>query len=351
MQTKRGPNRPWYGPEAVSELAPNSPVALPVHGAVLSQRPPRERAILLELGGAQPGAVFSLRFPSAVIGRSSTAQVTLIDPSVSGEHARLTLDDRGAFIEDLSSRNGTFVNDQKTQGQTRLEDGDYVRLGSSTVVKFAMVDEFEERSLRTLFELTLRDPLTRLYNRRYFDDRFHGEFAFAQRHGTVLGLLLIDIDHFKHVNDSHGHQVGDVVLKLVASSIQKMMRPEDVLARYGGEEFVVIIRATSLRNLEILGIRMCQRIQELSLDAQGHRLTATVSIGVSCMDRDAPYASAAQLLTAADEAMYAAKAAGRNRTSTLRQPERPSTLAPGVERPSLDLPPETLPNDDVEPPH
>lgn len=277
------------------------------------KRPVRDRAILLELGGAQPGAVFSLHAPGAVIGRSDTVKVTLSDHSVSWKHAKLTFDERGAYVEDLSSRNGTFVNGQQTRGPTRLRDGDYLRLGSSTVVKFSMVDEFEEHSLRTLFELTLRDPLTRLYNRRYFDDRLRSEFAFAQRHGTVLGLLLIDIDHFKRVNDTHGHQVGDIVLKLVASSIQKMMRPEDVLARYGGEEFVVIVRATSLRNLQILGTRMCRRIQ--TLNVPDCHVTVTVSVGVSCTGSDTPYASAALLLAAADAAMYTAKAAGRNRTS------------------------------------
>jgi len=299
---------------------------------------------LLELGGAQPGAVFSLNTPEVLIGRSGTAQVTLIDPAVSWEHAKLAFGDDGTYVEDLSSRNGTFVNDQRIEQRTRLDDGDYVRLGSGTVLKFSKVDEFEERSLRTLFELTLRDPLTRLYNRRYFDDRLRGEFAFAQRHGSGLGLLMIDIDHFKQINDTCGHQVGDLVLKLVASSIQKLMRPEDVLARYGGEEFVIIVRATSLRNLEILGTRICHRILELPLDLPGHHLTATVSVGVSCMDTDTPYASAALLLTAADEAMYAAKATGRNRASATRLPERPHALVHGVESVSQDIEPKTQPN-------
>ncbi len=247
--------------------------------SALSERPERDRAILLELAGTQPGAVFSVPAPGVLIGRNANTQVTLSDASVSGEHARLTLDEESASVEDLSSLNGTFINNQPIEKKTRLNDGDYLRLGRYTVLKFSMVDEFEETALRTLFELTLRDPLTRLYNRRYFDDRLRGEFAFAQRHGTVLGLLLIDIDHFKQFNDTCGHQVGDIVLKLVTQSIQKMMRPEDVLARYGGEEFVVIIRATSLRNLEILGTRICHRIQALPLNLPEHDLSVTVSVG------------------------------------------------------------------------
>ena len=158
------------------------------------------------------------------------------------------------FAEDLSSRNGTFVNERRVVERTPLVDGDYLGVGGgSTLFKFSMMDDFEEGVLRTLFDLAQRDPLTGLYNRRYFDDRLRSEFLFAQRHDATLGFLFIDIDHFKRVNDTHGHPMGDAVLKLVARSIQKMMRPEDVLARYGGEEFTVLVRATSLRNLEILG--------------------------------------------------------------------------------------------------
>lgn len=251
-----------------------------------------------------------------MIGRKGSAEVPLGDATVSWEHARLTIDGIEVYIEDLDSRNGTFVNDRRIRERTRLDDGDYVRLGSGTIVKFSRMAELEENALRTLFELTLRDPLTRLYNRRYFDDRLLGEFAFARRQQSPLALLLIDIDHFKHFNDTYGHQVGDVVLKLVASNIQRMMRPEDVLARYGGEEFVVLARGTSLRNIHILGERLCQQIQSLALDLPDHDLSVTVSIGASGMGPDETKSSAAALLKSADQALFAAKAAGRNRTTS-----------------------------------
>jgi diguanylate cyclase (GGDEF)-like protein len=249
---------------------------------------------------------------------------------VSWEHARLTVESDGVYIEDLSSQNGTFINEHRIHERIRLTDGDYLRFGGgSTVVRFSRMDEFEERALRTLFELTLRDPLTRLYNRRYFDDRLLSEFAFAQRRHTELALLLIDIDHFKHFNDTCGHQVGDVVLKLVASSIQKMMRPEDVLSRYGGEEFVVIARGTSLRNIHILGERLCHQIQALSLDLPDPDLKVTVSIGAACMGLGQQPGSADALLKSADQALFEAKASGRNRTTSARPPEEQPP--PGME--------------------
>jgi len=182
----------------------------------------------------------------------------------------------------------------------------------------------EPRRQTPLSRLTLRDPLTRLYNRRYFEGRLRSAFAFAERHGTLLGLLLVDIDHFEQVNDTCGHAVGDVVLKLVAGSIQKIIRPEDVLVRYGDTEFVVIVCATSLRNLEILGSRMCRRVAALAPDLAENAVTVTVtvSVGAACMGPDVPCASAEALLGAADQALHQAKTTGRNRVSTTRLSEQ-----------------------------
>lgn len=275
----------------------------------------RNRAVLFALTGLQQGAVFSLHPPSALIGRESTQDVSLADEMVSGRHARITIRSDGAFVEDLESRNGTFVNEHRIEGRSPLTTGDYLRFGGATILKFSMMDGLEEHALATLFELTLRDPLTRLYNRRYFEDRLRSEYSFARRHGTLLALCLIDIDHFKAINDTCGHQMGDAVLKLVASSIERMMLPEDVLARFGGEEFIIIARATSLRNVEILAERIRQRIERLIVTLAGHDLRITVSVGAALTSPEAMAASAEALLTAADRALYRAKAAGRNRVT------------------------------------
>jgi diguanylate cyclase (GGDEF)-like protein len=267
---------------------------------------------LLELVGAQPGAVFRVGPPGALLGRSEGAEVVFRDATVSAAHAQMHVEDGVVVVEDLSSRNGTFVNDKRVARTERLTDGDYVRLGS-TLLKFSMMDDLEERVLRTSFELARHDPLTGLFNRRYFDERLRSEFLFARRHDTLVGLLFIDIDRFKRVNDTRGHATGDAVLKLVASSIQRMMRPEDVLSRHGGEEFTAILRATSLRNLQILGARVCQRVETLALEPAPHEFSVTVSIGVSQSGPDRRYDSPEALLAAADVALYAAKSAGGNR--------------------------------------
>jgi diguanylate cyclase (GGDEF)-like protein len=255
--------------------------------------------------------VFSIPEAGIILGKSGLADVTLNDSSVSPQHLRV-MRNGDTYVEDLASETGTFVNGQRVEQRQQLLDGDYVSVGQRIIFKFSMVDEFEEQAHRALFELTLRDPLTQLYNRQYFDDRLYREFMFAQRHGTPLGLLLIDVDHFKSVNDTCGHPTGDAVLKLLALKLQETMRSEDVVARYGGDEFVIIVRGSTLQQLNGLATRLCEQIRTLHIVPE-LGLPVTISIGVACCDSTAWYASPRALLLAADDAVYAAKEAGRNR--------------------------------------
>jgi diguanylate cyclase (GGDEF)-like protein len=185
------------------------------------------------------------------------------------------------------------------------------------LAELVLVDDLEERALRGLYESTLRDPLTGLYNRRYFDDRLEAEFSFARRHHAQLGLLIADLDCFKSINDVYGHQAGDLVLRVVAASIQRLMRPEDVVARFGGEEIVVIARDNGLRNAEVLAERLRAQIEQISIDWHDARLTITASVGVTCLDAESRFKSAETMLGAADTALYEAKRLGRNRVSVL----------------------------------
>ena len=305
-------------PEPTSERL--DPPASPA-GATRSCSEPRaervrDRFVLFVVQGTALGSVFSIPAEGAVLGRSLTASMVLDGEAIAPRHAEFSVVGDAVYVEDLSGEPGTFVNERRVAERVRLCDGDFVRIGKSTVVKFSLVDQAEERALRTLFELTLRDPLTRLYNRRYFDDRVRSEFSFAQRHRTMLALLLVDIDHFKAVNDTFGHLIGDRVLQLVARNISKMMRPEDVLARYGGEEFIIVCRDSSLRNAQILGERVRRSIESMPLDRLGPTLQVSVSIGVAAIDAEHACASAEALIQAADRAMYEAKRAGRNRVAT-----------------------------------
>jgi diguanylate cyclase (GGDEF)-like protein len=146
------------------------------------------------------------------------------------------------------------------------------------------------------------------------------ELTFAARQGTPLSVLLIDIDHFKRVNDTYGHCTGDVVLQLVAASIQRVLRPYDTLSRFGGEEFVVVARNADMRNAEILAERMRRRIQELPLDIDGREATVTVSVGVVSVPPEDGSIDLEELFESADEALYRAKNAGRNRVAVATCP-------------------------------
>jgi diguanylate cyclase (GGDEF)-like protein len=244
-----------------------------------------------------------------LIGRTSGAAVRFTDPGIAPVHARLVVDGTDVWLEDLVSPDGTVRSDPAT----RLEDGDYLRLGDQTVAKFALMSTLEERALRELRESALRDPLTRLYNRRYLDERLRSEFSFAQRHRSLLSVMLIDIDHFKRVNDQYGHQAGDLVLRVVAKALQRLTRPEDVVARFGGEEFVVVGRGLTPRNAMILSERIRRCVADLWVPLAEPPVTVTVSIGVATAGAGAAPTSAEDLIATADRAMYAAKTAGRNR--------------------------------------
>jgi diguanylate cyclase (GGDEF)-like protein len=167
------------------------------------------------------------------------------------------------------------------------------------------------RSNRRLMQEALTDPLTRVPNRRYGLDRFRQEWSFASHSGTRLACMMLDVDHFKRINDQHGHEVGDRVLTQVAGVLERVSRKNDVVFRYGGEEFCMVCPNTGLHDARLLGERILRAIRDEVFGAPGHPLRATISIGLAEMDPDT--ANVEALIARADQALYAAKAAGRDR--------------------------------------
>lgn len=289
--------------------------ALRVWSAARKPRP-RDEMVLFVIQGHQQGQVITLDGKPALVGRDNGAKMRLDDDTVSREHARIRVDAGRAIVEDLGSLNGTFVNEQRIHAPTVINDGDQLRFGDNTIVKFWMLDAVERQALATLYEHTSRDALTRLYNRRYVDERIESEFSFARRHKASLAILMIDIDYFKRVNDEHGHAMGDAVLKSVASNLLAVTRPEDVVARYGGEEFVLIARNTSRASAVALAERVRRAVQSARSPEQDFEVTVSIGV-VSAGPGNFPDA-AEKLLAAADEALYGAKNAGRNRVNVAR---------------------------------
>jgi diguanylate cyclase (GGDEF)-like protein len=160
----------------------------------------------------------------------------------------------------------------------------------------------------------LRDSLTKLFNKRYFLDRLDAELKFAQRHRTAVSLLLLDLDHFKKVNDTLGHLAGDAVLATIAAALSKAVRNEDVVARYGGEEMAIILRAISIEPAMAMAERMRKVVEAAAIPFDGKDLRVTVSVGVAEYP-NTPATQIDELIEAADKALYRAKDGGRNRVS------------------------------------
>lgn len=165
---------------------------------------------------------------------------------------------------------------------------------------------------RQLLAQVVRDPLTGLYNRRYLEESLDREESRARRSGKPLGIMMIDIDHFKRYNDNHGHAAGDEVLRHVAHHMECLARSEDILCRYGGEEFVLVMANASPETLRERAEELLSGVSQLALHHKGCNLgQLTLSIGIAIFPTDA--ASAAEALAVADAAMYEAKGSGRNR--------------------------------------
>jgi diguanylate cyclase (GGDEF)-like protein len=158
------------------------------------------------------------------------------------------------------------------------------------------------------------DGLTGLWNRGYFEQRLSEEVAAAKRYGREVSLLLVDLDHFKKINDTHGHQFGDRVLMAASEVISACVRVTDTACRYGGEEIAVILTETGLDGARTCAARIREEIEKLSLASKGNPVVVTASIGLVCMASIANDALApGALVEAADSALYAAKKDGRNR--------------------------------------
>jgi diguanylate cyclase (GGDEF)-like protein len=274
----------------------------------------RDHAILTLLTGPNGGQVFPLDDEN-LIGRDLEAKIRIDDGSLSRSHARIVRKPKGKFVlEDLGSTNGTFIGNDRIQ-RHELVSGDRIQLGPKLTLLFAITDEAEEMLQRQLFESSTRDHLTRAYNRRYFMSRIAAEVAHARRHRTALGLLLFDIDQFKLTNDTHGHVVGDAVLRAVADRVSALIRLEDVFARFGGEEFVVLIRVTNPGDALRLAERLRASIEAMVVRAEGAEVTVTVSVGIGSLAELPLEAPFTELIELADERLYRAKEGGRNRVS------------------------------------
>jgi two-component system cell cycle response regulator len=244
-----------------------------------------------------------------IIGRSSKADISIDQEAVSRNHALVTNTKKGVRIKDLDSTNGTFVNDEPIRSERELRNGDLVKIGR-TIFKFIASGNIETAYHDEIYRLTTMDGLTQVHNRRYFDEQIDREFSRARRYERVLSLVMMDIDHFKQVNDEHGHLAGDAVLRQLASTVRTRIRREDVFARYGGEEFGIILPEIDLKSAKMFAEKLRVLVSKQHFTFDRSSIPVTVSLGVALLATE--HRGAADLVRAADEKLYEAKTSGRN---------------------------------------
>jgi diguanylate cyclase (GGDEF)-like protein len=168
------------------------------------------------------------------------------------------------------------------------------------------------KARETLRIQATHDPLTGLWNRRAILDILSTEVTRGQREHTVVAVVIVDLDHFKRINDTHGHAVGDATLCETANRMRASLRPYDAIGRYGGEEFLIVLPGCTAQTAAKLAERLCTNIGQEALAIAGKQLSVTSSLGVAASDV-VPVLDVASLIRAADNALYRAKARGRNR--------------------------------------
>jgi diguanylate cyclase (GGDEF)-like protein len=246
------------------------------------------------------------------IGRGDDCEVVVDLDTVSRRHAVLERRASGFVLQDLQSTNGTGVNDQDLQAEQALESGDQVRVGGA-IFKFLAGDEVESLYHEELYQLAISDGLTRLSNKRYLLEYLEREMGRCHRYGRALSLILFDLDHFKALNDEHGHLAGDAVLRELAGVVKEKVRKEECLARYGGEEFAYVVPEAGGDNARRLAEKLRKAVADHRFRFEGKVLQVTVSLGVA--DLTGELTDPLDFLRAADQALYRAKKAGRNRVA------------------------------------
>lgn len=255
------------------------------------------------------GKRFVLDRTITTIGRGQDNDVVLASDCVSRKHVRIERQGDELTLIDLNSTNGTYINAvQKVRTAHRLRCGDQVIVGD-TIFKYLSGSDIEAQYHEIIFQMTITDGLTGVCNRKQLDQLLSADLNQAQRHARPLSLMMIDIDHFKRINDQYGHLAGDTVLRSMAALLQKRLRAHDRLGRYGGEEFCLILPETPLEKATQLAEELRSLVASSEFSTETHKISITLSLGVTTF---VPGMTATQLYQRADELLYAAKHAGRN---------------------------------------
>jgi diguanylate cyclase (GGDEF)-like protein len=256
------------------------------------------------------GKRFVLEATPTRVGRGADNHVVLDGDSVSRRHAHFERRQQSWLIVDDGSTNGTYCNDEPISREMVLKNGDRVKVGP-TIFKFLSGADVEAQYHEEIYRMTIIDGLTQIHNKRYLYEALEREIVRARRHERDCAIVLFDIDHFKRINDVHGHLAGDFVLKELARVVQGRIRRDEVFARYGGEEFAIILPETNIEGAALLAETLREKVAEHQFVFQADSIRVTISVGAAILaeaDR-----TANDLIKRADERLYEAKNSGRNK--------------------------------------
>lgn len=266
---------------------------------------------LIVMSGPDKGATYALSTGQCSLGRAEENDIVLSGRGISRLHAVIIVKPHGdVIVEDRGSTNGLYLNGERIE-RSSLEPGQTVGLGPEVMIRLELSSRSVQNLLQEMYEGATTDALTGLLSRRGFEERLQVEFAMVRRHLMPSCLAVLDLDHFKAVNDREGHEAGDLVLQRLASVLKMNGRVGDLACRWGGEEFTMYIRQTPL----VGGVAVMQRLREQFAGMEialpsGGTMRATFSAGVVNLLDFEDWRSA---FRRADEALYQAKREGRNR--------------------------------------
>lgn len=272
-----------------------------------------KRACLVMIVGDQIGRPFYIDKAETLIGRGGEYDLSLEDPLVSRTHASIVKQDHDIIrIKDLGSTNGTLVNSQRVR-EAQLGDGDRITIGTS-VFKFVHKDHLEAGFHDEIYRLASQDGLTGLYNRKCFEELCEKEIRGGVRRKIPMSLCIFDIDHFKEINDIHGHPAGDHILVEIAGRIRSRLSKGDVFGRYGGDEFCLFLPDTNAREAFEKAESIRKLIAGNGFSHEEAKINVTISMGIYTHSGNR-YLTVDEFIEKADKKLYESKAGGRNRVA------------------------------------
>lgn len=282
------------------------------------------RAFVVVLAGDRMGETFELDPVYTTIGRGLTATVRINDEGISRTHAAVRVEDGVYYLSDGGSTNGTFANGDRVDKHP-LREGDRIQLGAASVLRFTFFEDASDDYQRDLYESSLRDRMTGLFSRGYFNNRLESDVAVALRHGKPLALIRFEVDKLARVREQVGAAATDQILRDMSRTILEITRSDDLLARAGDDDFAFLCRDVDAMRASRAAQRIRETIAARSFPVGRDTVSLTLSLGVADLAL-LHEPTADMLIKAADAALTLARRAGGNRVEIYDPENEPTRL-------------------------